>query len=388
MRILQSLSGLHCSLVFCLCLLASSLQAATLTLGINSMWGPGDAATLQKRFKQARALKIKQVRLDWEWRQVESVRGSYNWQALDTLVRVAHAEGVELLPIVHYAPTWALRTETKPADVYEMAPAEQAFDQYAQFLRASIERYGPGGNAPVAFTPITHWQVWNEPNIENFWGPKPDAQAFVKLMRAVYQETAALRGKVKLVHAGLSKSDLIFFWQLWDIDPKYGETFDILAIHPYLFDWWDGIRAPDAVDRDEADYAALGVVGSHDDPGYLGKVFNLQLLMTLKGFTDKPIWITEMGYFVADHRLGVTEKQQAERLKSTIAFIRQRLGSNPYGQGSRGEIAANVQRIYWFSLEDFPAPDGMGSFGLYRPDGSLRPAARTFRKEATGVSAP
>ena len=73
------------------------------------MWGPGDEATLRKRFKQAKAIGVSQVRLDWEWRQVESTRGTYNWQALDTLVRVAQAEKIELLPIVHYAPTWALR---------------------------------------------------------------------------------------------------------------------------------------------------------------------------------------------------------------------------------------------------------------------------------------
>ncbi|WP_071872453.1 hypothetical protein [Atopomonas hussainii] len=377
-----------CVMILCLLAQGANAQAEPLTLGINSMWGPGDSETLKKRFQQAKALNTRQVRLDWEWRQVETTRGTYDWQTLDTLVRVAHEEGIELLPIVHYAPSWALRSESKPNDVYEMAPTQKAFKNYAQFLRASIERYGPDGNAPFTFTPITHWQVWNEPNIKNFWGPKPDAPSFVKLMQAVHQETAGLRDKVKLVHAGLSKSDLIFFWQLWEEDPQYGATFDILAIHPYLFHWWDGIREPDDMDNDDDDYAALGVIGSHNDPGYLGKVFNLQLMMQLKGFAEKPIWITEMGYFVADHRLGVSEAEQAKRLKSTLTFIRQKLGKTGYGQGVRGEVAANVERIYWFSLEDFPSPDGLGSFGLYRPDGSLRPAAKTFIHETKQGSTP
>jgi len=220
-------------LLLCLLLALPHVHAEPLSIGINAMWGPGDEPTLRKRFQKARALGVTQVRLDWEWRRVETTRGKYDWRSMDTLVRVAQEEEIELLPIVHYAPNWALRPESKPADVYEMAPKEEAFADYARFLKACIERYGPGGK----FTPILYWQVWNEPNIKNFWGPEPDAIAFTRLMRQVQRETRELRPAVKLVHAGLSKSDLIFFWQLWEADPHYGDTFDIMAVHPYLFDW-------------------------------------------------------------------------------------------------------------------------------------------------------
>ncbi|MDD0841194.1 hypothetical protein [Pseudomonas sp. Gutcm_11s] len=378
----------HWILLLCLLLALPHVQAEPLSIGINAMWGPGDEPTLRKRFQKARALGVTQVRLDWEWRRVEATRGKYNWRSMDTLVRVAHEEGIELLPIVHYAPNWALRPESKPTDVYEMAPKEEAFADYARFLKACIERYGPGGKAKVPFTPILYWQVWNEPNIKNFWGPEPDAAAFTRLMRLVQRETRALRPAAKLVHAGLSKSDLIFFWQLWEADPHYGDTFDIMAVHPYLFDWWDGVREPDEMDDDDSEYAALGVVGSHNDPGYLGKVFNLQLMMTLKGYPGKPIWITEMGYFVADNRLGVTDAEQARRLRDTVDFVELRLTDKPFGQGNQGELAANVQRLYWFSLEDYPSPDGLGTFGVFRSNGTQRPAAEALRNEVNQVSAP
>ena len=380
------LNTARCGLLL-LCLLLPQVQAGPLSIGINALWMPGDEASLRARFQKARSLGVKEVRLDWEWRQVEGTRGRYDWTKLDTLVRVAHEEGIGLFPIVHYAPAWALRPERKPDDVYQIAPKDAAFGDYARFLKASILRYGPKGNAPVAFNPIRNWQVWNEPNIKQFWGPEPDAPAFVKLMRAVHEETAGLRDRVKLVHAGLSKSDLIYFWQLWEADPKYGETFDIMAVHPYLFHWWDGIREPEDMDGDDPEYAALGVVGSHDDPGYLGKIFNLQLMMTLKGYPGKPIWITEIGYFVADHRLGVSDKELKRRLGKTLDFIKQRLTTQPYGKGVRGDLAANVQRIYWFALEDYPSPEGLGSFGLFRADGSRRPAAELFRTTSQQVNA-
>jgi hypothetical protein len=358
---------------------APAPAAERLVLGINALWIPGDAATLRERFRRVRALGMKELRLDWEWRQAEATRGDYRWDKFDVLVRTAREEGVSLLPIVHYAPAWALRRDRKPDDVYELAPRDDAFADYARFLLESIRRYGPNGTSPVPFAPIVHWQVWNEPNIRQFWGPKPDPAAFTRLMQQVRITLAPVRSLVQIVHAGLSKADVEFMWQLWEANPKHGDTFDILAVHPYVFDWNDGIRAPDAMDRDVSDAAAMGFVGSVKDPGYLGKVFNLQLFMTLRGMPRKPIWITEIGYFVARHRLGVTEAEQAERLTRTIDFVSQRLTDQPYGSGNRA-VAANVQRLYWFSLDDYPSPDGLGSFGVYRPDGTLRPSGEALKR--------
>ena len=351
---------------------------ASVVYGLNVLWPPGDAKTLSRRFQLVRSLGVTQVRTDWEWRQVEANRGTYDWSKLDTLVATARQAGVELLPIVHYAPDWALVSGRKAVDAYEMAPARGAYGDYARFLLASIQRYGPNGNAPFPFTPIAYWQVWNEPNIKQFWGPQPNPAEFTQLMQTVNRTLAPVRSTIKLVHAGLSKADVSFMWQLWNADPTYGNTFDIMAVHPYLFDGRDGIRKPDAMDADDLQAAAMGFVGSTRDPGFLGKVFNLQLFMSLRRAAGKPIWITELGYFVSQHRLGVTESGQADRLRKTLNFINARLTSAPYASGRSG-LAANVQRVYWFALEDYPGPDGQGNFGLFRPDGSAREAAEVFK---------
>ena len=349
------------------------------TLGINALWLPGDAPTLRERFRKARALGIKEVRLDWEWRQVEAKQGEYNWDKLDVLVKAAHAEGVSLLPIVHYAPTWALKSGRKADDVYELAPREDAFAAFAKFMLESIRRFGPRGNAPFVFTPIKHWQAWNEPNIRQFWGPKPNAADYARLMQEVKRTLAPVRSDIQIVHAGLSKVDIEFMWALWDAEPRHGDTFDIFAVHPYLFDGKDGIRSPEAMDRDDSKAGPMGFIGSVKDTGYLAKIFNIQLFMTLRGAQGKPIWVTEMGYFVANHRLGVNEQGQAERMTKTLDFINQKLTQQPFGLGPRA-IATNVQRVYWFSLEDYPSPEGLGSFGVYRPDGNTRPAGEVLRK--------
>ena len=106
---------------------SDAVAAQVPVIGMNVLWIPGDAATLRERFRKARALGVREIRLDWEWRQAEARRCEYVWDKFDTMVRAAHDEGVSLLPIVHYAPDWALRGGRKPADVYEMAPPRRRF---------------------------------------------------------------------------------------------------------------------------------------------------------------------------------------------------------------------------------------------------------------------
>ncbi|MCB9978426.1 MAG: beta-galactosidase [Rhodospirillales bacterium] len=349
-------------------------------LGTNILWDNGDPVKLDSSFRRMKALGMKNARVDWEWRVVESQKGSYDWTALDRLVSLAHENGVNLLPIVHYAPDWALVSGQKPEGTYQMAPRRDAFQAYADFVAASVRRYGPGGDAPVAFTPITAWQTWNEPNGKEFWGPAPDPAAFAELMETTARTLAFARSRIKIVHAGLSKADHVFLWSAWEADKNYGRTFDILAVHPYFFNPRGGVRSPDAMDKDRADVAALGFVGNPDDVGYLGKVFNLQLFLTLKG-TPKPIWITEIGFMAGSgNPWAVSERTQTDLARDTLAYIMSRLTDRPFEIGKRADLAANVQRVYWFTLDDYGFPNDTGNFGLYRMNGTIRPFTESVIK--------
>lgn len=349
-------------------------------LGTNILWNGGDPLKLDQSFRRMTALGMKKARVDWEWRVAESQKGSYDWTALDRLVELAHKNGVDLLPIVHYAPEWALVPGRKPEGTYQMAPRRDAFQAYADFVAASVRRYGPGGDAPVAFDPITAWQIWNEPNGKEFWGPKPDPAAFTELMETTARTLAFARSQIKIVHAGLSKADHVFLWSAWEADKDYGRTFDILAVHPYFFNPRGGVRRPDDMDGDRADVAALGFVGNPDDVGYLGKVFNLQLFLTLKG-TPKPIWITEIGFMAGSgNPWAIPEGAQTDLARDTLSYIVTHLTDQPFGKGSRGDLAANVQRVYWFTLDDYAFPNDTGNFGLYRMNGSARPFAESVIK--------
>lgn len=354
-------------------------------LGINMLFDGGDADKIEASFEKIKALGMTEARVDWEWRAVEPTKGTYDWTVMDRLMDLAEKHSVHVLPIVHYAPEWALVDEKKKDGIYELAVASEHYAAYADFLAASILRYGPKG---ARANPVRAWQVWNEPNMAEFWGPKPDATAFAGLMRNVQIKLAGLPGrdKIKIVHAGISRPDLTYLWHLWDVDPQYHDTFDIMAVHAYFMNPKGGVRQPDALDDDSAEHAAMGFVGSIDDTNFLSKVFNVQLFMTLKG-AAKPIWITETGFLAGDTGYWhIPEDEQASLTQATLDYIAQHLGQKSFEKGARGELAANVEKVYWFTLQDYNLPSG--EFGVYRADGSVRPVADVLRNAAQGEVKP
>lgn len=346
-------------------------------LGVNFLWDKGNTEKIESSFMRMQKMGIKTARTDLEWRAVEEIKGSYKWSKIDNLVEIAHKYNIELLPIVHYAPRWAVPAGiTKPPGIYELALSENSYGEYSKFLNAAIDRYGPGGNAPVKFIPITNWQIWNEPNMKEFWYIKTGflspwdaseaAAKFVKFMRVVTDGLGSHRNKINVIHAGLSKPDTDYMWHLWNNDPSYAERFDVMAIHSYFFNPKGGVREVDAIDdSDDLAYSKMGFIGSKHDHGYLQKIFNVKNFLELKK-SPKPIWVTEIGFMA--NKSGPTSKnpwviKESKSLsitKQTLEYFtnhKQRLG---------------VDRVYWFVLDDYNLPNYTGNFGIYRSNGSKR----------------
>lgn len=348
--------------------------SSSFQLGMNFLWDKGSPEKLENSFQRMKQLGIRQARTDFEWRSVEAVKGQYDWSKLDTLMQLASKYDVELLPIVQYAPEWALPADVKkPEGIYQVALTPDSYDDYARFLNAAIDRFGPGGNAPFAFKPIEYWQVWNEPNNKDFWymkggflggwDMKTAAQSFVDFMQAVNNDLGDRRNRIKIVHAGLSKNDTSYMWFLWDKDPNYGRLFDVMAVHSYFFNPSGGVRPVDAISDSDPTYTQMGFIGGpKSDHGYLKEAFNVQHFLALKK-TPKPLWITEIGFManqsgpVGKNPWVIHENQQTGLARQTLDFINSQL---------------DIDRVYWFVLDDYGFPHDMGAFGVYRTDGSAR----------------
>ena len=157
--------------------------------------------------------------LPWDW--VEKKRGVYDFSAFDPEVAALAARRMGVLfilgnnnPLYYDGPKpydwlWGIRT----------AEARAAF---AKFAAAAARHYR---NRDVLL------EVWNEPNIVNFWRPAPSPTQYGLLAAAVVSAVKDTGSKLPVVVGSTSGVDLDF------IEDVMGRSSlkkaDLVSIHPY-----------------------------------------------------------------------------------------------------------------------------------------------------------
>lgn len=274
-----------------------------------------------------------------------------NFVSTDLLVRALAKYGITALPIVVRAPDWAAAPETLGGE----NPEPRSPQEYAAFVRTLVQRYGRGGafwkaNRKVRKTPIRDWQIWNEPNIRQYWRD-PFGPGYVALLQASY---AAIKGAdrgARVVAAAMTNNSWEAMKELYDAGGK--PYFDVAAINPY-------------------------------SENVANLLQNLQLnreVMTSYGDTRKPLWVTEVGWPAAVGRAQVSyglEKTDAGQASIT----REALGALVQNRRSLG-----IGRLYWYTwMSTFSDVYNPFSFaGLRRATGSRavdQPALSAFRRTA------
>jgi hypothetical protein len=109
-------------------------------------------------------LGFRYVRTDLAWSQVEEAPGVYRFEPYDALVQSLQEHGMGAVLVLAYG-----------NDLYGGGPPRtpEARRAYARFAAAAAARYSGRG---------VLWQIWNEPNLLQFWGPTPDPAAYVALV--------------------------------------------------------------------------------------------------------------------------------------------------------------------------------------------------------------
>src|SRR4051794_2407017 len=169
------------------------------------------------------------VRAEFSWATIEPDPGVYRWHRPDTLVAAAARRRLALVPTVLRAPGWAAASRDEPT----FRPRDPR--QYAAFMTALVQRYGPHGSfwaehPKLPRRPVRSWQVWNEPDQQYFWHP-PWVKGYVALLRAADQAIHRADPGARTVLAGLT-------YRTWDdLRSLYrhgaGGAFDVAALHPY-----------------------------------------------------------------------------------------------------------------------------------------------------------
>jgi hypothetical protein len=334
---------------------------------IHPLWEGVSDAQVAAQLNRVAATGAGLVRVDVGWASLEQ-EGKGQWAAwylgrLDRLVDAARARRLRLLLTVFGTPCWAstapdeLRQGCRGAwwdrGVQAYAPRDPR--DYADALSFLVRRYGPG----------IDWEVWNEPNLSDFFIAPDRPAAYAALLRKAHDAVKAADPTATVVGGSLSRADAGFTEVVYQDGAK--GTFDAWSVHPY-----SGGRSP------------LDPGGGTQLPSFARGVPAVREAM-LRHEDDKPLWLTELGWNTSavrggpDWADGVDEQTQAHYLDLAFSF-------------ARGWSYVDV--VVWYALYDRSADRSspVANYGLLRADGSPKPAydvfsfaATAMRREAGGV---
>jgi polysaccharide biosynthesis protein PslG len=154
------------------------------------------------------------VRMDLAWQGVEREKGEYDFARYDRLVADMSRLKIRILFILDYA--HRLYDDGLPPRTAEGRLA------FARFAAAAAKRYAGKGIL---------WEIWNEPNIKQFWKPQPNAADYCKL--ALVTIDAMREADPRAFIVGPASST--FPWEFFEVMGEQGvfKKLDAVSVHPY-----------------------------------------------------------------------------------------------------------------------------------------------------------
>ena len=296
-----------------------------------------DSQSIQvEQLKAMKAMGVTSVRLDADWSSGQpSGPGSYDWTSLDQVVASIQEVGLSADFIIDGCPSWAAVSGAQ-GDEFAQPASSAAFAAWAGAVAA---RYGARG--------VNDFEIWNEPNISEFWEPKPDPAAYTADLVAAYAAIKAVDPSAIVISGGLapaadtstSYDPRTFLEDMYEDGAK--GSFDGVGDHPYSY--------PAAPDDD-----TLGAWSEMSETSP-----SLRSIMIENGDSAKKIWITEYGAPTTGPN-AVSETDQSTELVQAISQVTQLSWIGSF-------------YIYtWSDLATSPAEDN--GFGLLAEDNAQKPA--------------
>jgi len=349
------------------------------------------------RYRRALILGAGWNRWPLYWDRVEKQPGSYDWSAYDRLVAADIRNGLRSNAILLGRPAFwqdghSVANLFTPifADGSDSAGHDVPINlnnPWAQYVHYAVTRYRPGGvlaqhNDFGAGEGIRAWEVWNEPDVAQFWSG--GSEAYARLLKVAAIVIKTVDPEASVIFGGLLYAqDQGFLSQVlrrFQSDPlsvRYNWFFDVMALHAY------------------------------DDPwrsGWLTKVAQ----DTLKSYNlTRPIWVNETGVSVWNDYPGpvwayspdqrnrlATAQQQAHFLIMSAAFAWSKgvevvmyhqlyddCGNYPAGTDfppHHGELCANGA-CYGDAFGIYRNPRAAHCFSQHPLANTPRPVAQAFR---------
>lgn len=290
------------------------------------------------------------LRLNWAWKEVQDVPGPFDYTNHDRVAQMAAEHDIQLLPILMGIPAWA---STAPEELKRergsMSPVDRyrppTLDDWIVYIRNMVERYDGDGTDDAPGSPrLTHWEVWNEPNLAFYWPPAPNAAEYAALLATTAATIREADPTATVVLGGLSGSGVNaegtgFLQQLYDLN--VAASFDVVSVHLYV-------------------HPSLGSIDQ-----LTSALESTRRVMDEHGDVDKPLWLTEIGWSTAPDTWGlptVTQDEVAGWLTEVYT------------------ATLPVERIFWYNFRD-QEPASLNvehNFGLVNWDLTPKPTYHAY----------
>ncbi|SHF48967.1 hypothetical protein SAMN05443575_0080 [Jatrophihabitans endophyticus] len=316
-------------------------------------------ASLARALDDVVDLHLGWIRIDLSWAEIQPDSAArFRWEDVDTVVAAARRRGLQVLGLLTYTPAWARADGCRG---FVCPPRSTA--EFARFAAAAVARYAPRG--------VRTYQLWNEPNIAQFWAD-PDPVAYGRLVTATVPAMRAAAPGLTVVLGGLAFAGT---------DDDARDRGDVDAGR-FLARACADRRCPvDAIGYDPDTYPALPSATTQPPNAWQlmtrpasGRVA-LRTAMARVGLGRTPVWVTGFGaptrYAGARSRRVVAESTQARILLD---------GARLAGRRDSGVAAYFVD-----TLRDTARHGSLRDhFGLVTADGRRKPAFRTLARAFGG----
>ncbi len=305
----------------------------------GKFWGvvPQQTPTAEQ-FQRLKRGGVDSLRIPVAWGSVQPARGgAFDWGIIDPLVGGAASVGIEVLPFLYGAPSWAVPADrsisSHPPKFLPVRTGAQR-SGWTRFLSEAIHRYGPRGsfwaqNPGIPPRPIRTWQLWNEQNFKYFVA-RPNPVEYGKLVKLSYPAIKAADPGAQIVLGGMFARPIEalakgpkqayfatdFLEQMYRSTPGIKSKFQGVALHPYT-----------------GEYRTLTPY-----------VEELRQVMAENRDVAKGLWLTEISWSSQPPRRNNSFAKgpsgQVKQLKGALRLL------------SAKQRKWNVKRVYWFSVED------------------------------------
>ncbi len=286
----------------------------------------GDAAglaTMDRAAQMGAEAGVKWSREEFSWARIEVAPGKYDWSFYDQVVATAKRHGISVYGLLAYWSPW-----TKPYTA-------EGIEDYCRFATAAVTRYRDD---------IRDWEVYNEPNIFFWQGPRDMyAELLIKAHAAIKQANPNAR----VLGCSTAGIDLDFIRRTMEL----GAPFDVLTIHPYR--------------------------GRMDDRQFISDLQEAAEVAKQADGTRRPVWITEMGW--ATH---VLHNSSTAGFRVTTQRDQACLIARSYIDAIASGVTSNVS---WYDFRN----DGTDPFnfehnmGIVTRDFRPKPSYRAYATVAT-----